>query len=59
MFLQEIRDAVGDEAFFAALKDYAINNAYQIATSEDFFDSLAKYSAADLEPILARYFQVR
>jgi hypothetical protein len=56
MFLQEIRDAVGDEAFFAALKDYAISNTYKIATSEDFFDSLAKYSAVDLSPILARYF---
>jgi len=56
MFLQEIRDAVGDEVFFASLKDYAINNAYQIATSEDFFDSIAKYSSADLSPILARYF---
>ena len=56
MFLQEIRDAVGDEAFFAALKDYAISNTYKIATSEDFFDSLAKYSTADLSPILARYF---
>ena len=56
MFLQEIRDAVGDEAFFAALKDYAISNAYKIATSEDFFNSLAKYSAIDLSPILARYF---
>ena len=55
MFLQEIRDAVGDEAFFAALKDYAISNTYKIATSEDFFDSLAKYSTADLSPILARY----
>ena len=59
MFLQEIRDAVGDEAFFAALKDYTINNAYQIATSEDFFNSIAKYSTADLFPILARYFQVQ
>jgi len=58
MFLQEIRDAVGDEAFFAGLKDYAITNAYQIATADDFFASLAKYSSEDLNPILARYFQV-
>lgn len=58
MFLQEIRDAVGDEAFFAGLKDYAITNAYQIATADAFFASLAKYSSEDLNPILARYFQV-
>ncbi len=56
MFLQEIRDAVGDEAFFAALKDYAINNAYQIATSEDFFDSIAKFSTVNLESIRGQYF---
>jgi len=56
MFLQEICDAVGDEAFFAALKDYALSNAYQIARPKTFFDSIAKYSTADLSPILARYF---
>jgi hypothetical protein len=56
MFLQEIRDAVGEEAFFAALKDYAISNTYKITTSEDFFDALAKFSEVDLTPILARYF---
>jgi hypothetical protein len=57
MFLQEIRDAVGDEAFFAAIKDYVSTKAYEIATSKDFFDALSRHSSEDISPILEEYFQ--
>ncbi len=55
-FLQELRDLIGDEAFFAALKDYALTNTYRIATREDFFAAIARHSQEDLNPLLARYF---
>jgi aminopeptidase N len=56
-FLQELRVAVGDQAFFAALKDYAMTNFYGIATRQDFFDAFGRYSQADIAPILGRYFK--
>jgi len=57
MFIQAIRDAVGDEAFFDFLKDYVSSNAYENATSQDFFNALARHSDADLTLILQEYFQ--
>ncbi len=56
-FLQELRDLIGDEAFFAALKDYALTNTYQIASREDFFAAVARHSQADLNPLLSKYFR--
>ena len=58
MFLQTLRDAVGDEAFFGSLKEYVATYAYTIATGEDFFAILAKHSNVDLTPILAEYFDI-
>ncbi|MFZ3069751.1 MAG: M1 family metallopeptidase [Anaerolineaceae bacterium] len=56
MFMQEIRNTIGDEAFFASLKEYAISNTYAIGTSTTFFEVIAKHSQADLTPVLAKYF---
>ena len=55
-FLNEVRLAVGDKEFFAALKDYAITNTWRIATRQDFIDAIARHSQADLREITARYF---
>ncbi|HQK43229.1 MAG TPA: M1 family metallopeptidase [Anaerolineaceae bacterium] len=56
-FLQELRDLIGDEAFFAALKDYALTNTYKLASGEDFFAAIARHSQQDLSPLLAKYFR--
>jgi len=56
-FLHEIRQTVGDGAFFDALKDYAYANTYRIATRADFESAFARHSNADLSPIFAKYFQ--
>ncbi len=56
MFMQEIRDTIGDEAFFAALKDYALTNTYQLANREAFFAAIARHSQADLSYLLNKYF---
>jgi aminopeptidase N len=47
---------IGDEAFFAFLRDYADTYAGQIVTSDDFFDLLAEHTDADIQPLLDEYF---
>lgn len=57
IFMQELRDTVGDEAFFAALKDYAITNTYKIATASDFFAALSRHSQTDVQLVVDRFFR--
>ena len=56
-FLHEIRQTVGEGAFFDALKDYAYTNTYRLATRWDFEAAFARHSDADLTPVFTRYFQ--
>jgi hypothetical protein len=56
-FLNEVRLAVGEQAFFAALQDYAYSNIWRIATRQDFFDAMARHSQVDLTPIVSKYFE--
>jgi aminopeptidase N len=55
-FLEALRDQIGDQAFLAILKQYATENARQIATGEDFFHLLKPYAGEDLTHLIARYF---
>ncbi len=56
-FLEDLRNLVGDQAFFAFLRDFTLNNAHKIATAQDFFDSLRRHTAQNLDGILSTYFQ--
>jgi len=56
-FLNEVRLAVGEQEFFAALKDYAYTNTWRIATRKDFFDATSRHSSADLGSIISKYFK--
>jgi len=56
LFYQDLRETIGDEAFFAFLKDYAQSHRYKITTGKEFFTTLDKYTDADLTPILESYF---
>ncbi len=56
-FLHDLRKLIGDQAFFASLRDYANTNAYKIATGQDFFASVRRHSSQDLDGILSDYFQ--
>jgi hypothetical protein len=56
-FLEDLRTSIGDEAFFAFLKDYADTYRGQIATRGDFFNTLARHTDADLSALVAMYFQ--
>jgi hypothetical protein len=57
IFLNDLRIQIGDEAFFAFLRDYADTYANQFATGNDFFRVLANHTNVDLSNILTTYFQ--
>ncbi len=57
IFLHKLRAAIGDEAFFGFLNDYAAQNAGQFATRSDFFAALAAHSEVDITELVAEYFQ--
>jgi hypothetical protein len=56
IYLEELRAATGDEAFFAFLKDYAKRYSYRIATRDNFFTVLREHTPVDLTALQAKYF---
>jgi len=56
-FLEALRQRIGDEAFFAFLKDYATQMAGKRATPADFFRILREQTSTDLADLLSLYFQ--
>jgi hypothetical protein len=56
VFLENLRKLVGDEAFFAFLKDYAAQYAHKIATGEDFFRVLKEHTSTDISGLVGIYF---
>ena len=50
-FLQALRERVGDEVFFAFLKDYAAQMAGKRATSADFFRILRQHTSTDISDL--------
>jgi len=55
-FYEELRQRIGDEAFFAFLKDYYAQMSGKIATPQDFFDILRTNTTADYSDIVSKYF---
>jgi hypothetical protein len=59
MFLGELRNLMGDEAFLAFLRDYLeIYRARQVS-GDDFFDLLSTHTSEDLSGLIANYFSRR
>lgn len=56
LFLEELRQLVGDEAFFAFLQNYSARFDGKLATGVDFFTVLREYTQADLEALTQKYF---
>jgi aminopeptidase N len=56
-FLQALRGRMGDEAFFAFLKDYATQMAGKLATSTDYFRILRQHSSVDISDLISEFFQ--
>lgn len=56
-FLQDLRDTIGDEAFFNFLRAYIQKYRYDIATAEGFRSLLSQHTDADLTDLFSQYFQ--
>jgi hypothetical protein len=56
-FLEEVRRAVGDEAFFGFLRAYVGQYTNGLATGQDFFSLLGEFSEADLSGLRQNYFK--
>jgi aminopeptidase N len=55
--MEDLRQRVGDEIFFAFLKDYYTQFVGKRATTADFFRVFRENSAADISDLMAQYFQ--
>lgn len=55
-FLEELRGRIGDEAFFAFLKDYYSQMSGKIAAPQDFFGILQAHTSTDYSDLVAKYF---
>jgi transcriptional regulator with XRE-family HTH domain len=56
LFISDLRDRMGDEAFFAFLRDYYESKGKQLSTAEDFFAVLFRHSDVDISSLLEEYF---
>ena len=56
-FLEELRKRVGDEIFYAFIKDYYPQYAGKRATGVDFFRVLREHTAADISDLMTKYFK--
>jgi hypothetical protein len=56
-FLEDLRQRIGDEIFFAFLRDYLNQFNGKIATAADFFTVLRQHTHADLSDLISQYFQ--
>ncbi|HHX08127.1 MAG TPA: M1 family metallopeptidase [Chloroflexi bacterium] len=57
IFMQNLRQTVGDQVFFEGLKNYIQNYSYQIADKGLFFESFDGFNEEDFQPLLARFFR--
>jgi hypothetical protein len=59
-FMHELRDLIGDQAFFSFIKDYANRskqNPYALANTSNFFEILSDHTNEDISPLLNEYFK--
>lgn len=56
-FLQDLRNLIGDQAFFAFLRDYTAKYAHSIATTENFFSTLKDHTSQNLDSLISAYFR--
>ena len=55
-FLEDLRVRIGDEAFFAFLRDYATQMNSKIATPQNFFTILRQHTSVDFSDLVSTYF---
>jgi transcriptional regulator with XRE-family HTH domain len=57
LFMRDLRETMGDPAFFEFVQEYQRRYAYQIVSSRDFFNLVQEYTTADLVPLQEEYFR--
>ena len=57
-FLEELRARIGDEAFFAFLKNYRAQYDQKIVTGDDFFRILREHTDVDFSDLTVKYFRM-
>jgi len=58
LFFADLRQLIGDEAFFSFLQDYVTQKAGGQATGQDFLTILEKHTPKDITPLLITYFTI-
>jgi hypothetical protein len=58
-FVHDLRQVMGDPAFFAFLQEYQRRFAFRLAKSQDFFSLVQEFTTADLVPLQEEYFRQR
>ena len=56
-FIEDLRVRIGDQAFYAFIKDYAAEMSHRRATADDFFTILRQHTTKDISDLIAAYFQ--
>ncbi len=56
VFLDGLRELMGDEAFFGLLREYVRTYSHKVATPRAFLDMAYERAGADFPPLAARYF---
>lgn len=56
LFLEDLRERIGEQAFNAFLQDYIAQYSYKIATTDDFFKILDRHTDKDYSDIVDAYF---
>lgn len=56
-FLEDLRTRMGDDMFFAFLKDYYTQYVGKRVTGADFFRVLREHTSADISDLMTKYFQ--
>jgi len=59
LFLEDLRNLVGDESFFQFLPDYVNRLKAKNASGDDFFAILSEHTGADISPLMDKYFLYR
>lgn len=59
LFMEDLREAMGDEVFFDFIRTYAAEHVGQIVSADDFFDTLGRFTQSDLSSLLGKYFKTR
>lgn len=59
LFMHDLRQTMGDEAFFAFLQDLYRNGAYMLIDGDDVFEAVNRHTNRSLAALTSEYFELR